>query len=46
MTVAVFVNKIETLEEPGYPVPWNAERFREVMAARRRVAKGSTAART
>ena len=34
MTVAVFVNKIETLEELGYPVPWNAERFREVMAAR------------
>jgi hypothetical protein len=31
--VARLVNKISTLEALGYPVPWNRERFLEVMAS-------------
>jgi hypothetical protein len=34
MVVARLVNRIETLEALGYPVPWNPERFIEVMSSR------------
>src|SRR5438128_138100 len=35
MCVARFVNWPDTLAEIGFPVPWDAERFLEVMAARK-----------
>lgn len=35
MAVARFVNWPDTLEEIGYPVPWDAKRFCEVLEARK-----------
>jgi hypothetical protein len=34
MTIARLVNRIETLDALGYPVPWNPEHFIEVMSHR------------
>jgi hypothetical protein len=36
MTIARFVNWPDTLEEIGYPVPWNPKHFVEVMEDRKR----------